>query len=173
MVSPLFHVALYEPKIPPNTGNIGRLCCAMGARLHLIEPLGFSTSDKACRRAGLDYWPHLDWRRHADYAAFRADLGERRLFALSTRGEQVYSEVRYQPGDAFLFGDELKGLPDEVFSQLIGLRIPLRSEHVRSFNLANATAIVLSEAVRQLGHPDEVRKLPGERARGEGACRSS
>ncbi|MGE0712285.1 MAG: tRNA (cytidine(34)-2'-O)-methyltransferase [Planctomycetota bacterium] len=158
---PLLHVALLEPKIPQNTGNIGRLCCAMGARLHLVGELGFSTDDKACRRAGLDYWPHLDWCRHADLAALRAALPDpTRLFALSTRAERYYTELEVRPGDAFLFGDELSGLPDAVLRELPGLRIPLRGPHVRSLNLANAVAVVVSEAVRQLGHPDA---LPSRR----------
>lgn len=155
--SPLFHVALLEPKIPPNTGNIGRLVCGFGGRLHLVGPLGFSTDDHACRRAGLDYWTHLDWRRHPDLAALEADLPpETRIFAFSMRGEQAYSEVAFQAGDCLLFGDELKGLPDSVLERYRGLRIPLRSPKVRSLNLANATAIASSELVRQLGHPGDL-----------------
>lgn len=155
---PLFHVALLEPKIPPNTGNIGRLTCAFGGRLHLIGELGFSTEERACRRAGLDYWEHLDWRRHADLAAFEADLvanGGRteRVFAFSTRAAEVYSDARFEEGDCLLFGDEVKGLPEAVLARYRGLRIPLRAPQVRSLNLANAAAIACSELVRQLGHP--------------------
>jgi len=171
--SPLFHVALLEPKIPPNTGNIGRLVCAFGGRLHLVGELGFSTEDHACRRAGLDYWPHLDWRQHADLAALEADLGpETRVFAFSTRGERSYSEVSFRRGDCLLFGDELKGLPDAVLARFAGLRIPLRSPKVRSLNLANATAIASSELVRQLGHPDALGpKQPLSIAEAPSPCR--
>ncbi|MBL4845748.1 MAG: tRNA (cytidine(34)-2'-O)-methyltransferase [Planctomycetes bacterium] len=157
----MFHVALLEPKIPPNTGNIGRLVCALGGRLHLVGPLGFSTDERACRRAGLDYWAHLDWRQHEDLAAFEADLPQpTRIFAFSTRAEQSYTQPTYQAGDCFLFGDELHGLPPQVLLRYEGLRIPLRSPHVRSLNLANATAIATSELVRQLGHPGALGPKP-------------
>lgn len=164
---PLFHVALLEPKIPPNTGNIGRLTCALGGRLHLIGELGFSTEERACRRAGLDYWEHLDWRRHEDLAAFEADVlsngGDlKRVFAFSTRAEEIYSDARFLAGDCLLFGDEVKGLPPEVLARYRGLRIPLRSPLVRSLNLANASAIAASELVRQLGHPGALAAKPGE-----------
>ena len=170
--TPLFHVALLEPKIPPNTGNIGRLVCAFGGRLHLVGPLGFSTDERACRRAGLDYWPHLDWRSHEDLAALERDLPEgTRVFAFSTRAERVYSEPSYREGDCFLFGDELKGLPAEVLARYEGLRIPLRSSEVRSLNLANATAIATSELVRQLGHPGALGpKPPAELGGAEGGA---
>lgn len=112
VASPLFHIALLRPKIPQNTGNIGRLTLALGARLHLVGPLGFRTDDRALRRAGLDYWQHLDWRRHDDLDALRAELGgEARLFAFTTRAERAYTDVAYRPGDCLLFGDEVSGLP--------------------------------------------------------------
>ncbi len=160
MDAPLFHIALLRPKIPQNTGNIGRLTLALGGRLHLVGPLGFRTDERALRRAGLDYWPHLDWRRHDDLEGLQAALPDSaRTFALSTRAERAYTDVAYAPGDCFLLGDEEVGLPDEVLEQ-VGpgrcLRIPLRSPLVRSLNLANAAAIAASELVRQLGHPDAV-----------------
>lgn len=153
---PLLHVALLRPKIPQNTGNIGRLCCAMGARLHLIGELGFSTDERACRRAGLDYWPHLDWVRHEGLDQLRASLpANARVFAFSTRAEQYHTEASYRAGDCLLFGDELKGLPDQVLAEVEhAVRIPLRSTDVRSLNLANSVAVGVSEALRQLGHPD-------------------
>lgn len=177
-MAPLLHIGLLEPKIPPNTGNIGRLCCAMGARLHLVGPLGFSTDEKACRRAGLDYWDHLDWLRHEDLEAWhRALPNPRRVFALSTRAERLYTEVAYQAGDAFLFGDEPTGLPADVLASYEGLRIPLRSAKVRSLNLANAVAIVVSEAVRQLGFPDALGPKGAascvEAQESESACKPS
>jgi tRNA (cytidine/uridine-2'-O-)-methyltransferase len=167
--APLFHVALLEPKIPPNTGNIGRLVCGLGGRLHLVGQLGFSTAERACRRAGLDYWSHLDWRHHQDLTALEGDLPEgTRVFAFSTRAEQSYCEPSYRAGDCLLFGDELKGLPPEVLARYHGLRIPLRSPNVRSLNLANATAIAASELVRQLGHPGALGPKPSPVCRVEG-----
>ena len=171
---PIVHVALYQPLIPQNTGNIGRLVTAMRGRLHLVEPLGFSTDERACRRAGLDYWAHLDWRRHPDYAALLTDLGaERRIFAFSTRATYAYTEVKYRWGDCVLMGSETEGLPQEVLDdpRVESVRIPLRAPEVRSLNLANATAIAVSEIVRQLGHPDPSAPRP-RRPRGETCERS-
>ena len=152
-MTPLFEVILFQPEIPPNTGNVIRLCANAGARLHLVEPLGFSMEDKQLRRAGLDYHELATVRVHADWAACRAALGERRLFAASTRGGVAYAEVAYQPGDAFVFGAETAGLPEAFlagFPQDRRLRLPMRPGN-RSLNLSNAVAVVVYEAWRQLG----------------------
>ena len=148
----MFDVVLYRPEIPPNTGNVIRLCANTGARLHLIEPLGFSIDDKQLRRAGLDYHEFASLNVHRDWEACRKALGER-IFALSTRGTVPYASVRYAPGDAFVFGAETEGLPQEMleaFDPQSRLRLPMRSGN-RSLNLSNAVAVVVYEAWRQLG----------------------
>ncbi len=148
----MFHVVLYEPEIPPNTGNIIRLCANTGACLHLIHPLGFALEDKYLRRAGLDYH---EWARIMQYTSledFRAMVKPPRLFALSTKGRRRYTEVAYEAHDAFLFGPETRGLPLALLDQLgtdYVLRIPMRPDK-RSLNLSNAVAIVVYEAWRQL-----------------------
>lgn len=148
----MFHVALYEPEIPPNTGNIARSCAAVGARLHLIGKLGFDLSDKAVRRAGLDYWPHVDWVRHATLADFeRAFAG--RLWVVDNPAPVSYTRVRFAAGDGFLFGGEGPGLPAEVRKRFAAqlIDIPMPTGHVRSLNLSTAAGIVLYEALRQTG----------------------
>ncbi|RMG14261.1 MAG: tRNA (cytidine(34)-2'-O)-methyltransferase [Planctomycetota bacterium] len=151
---PLLHIALLQPKIPQNTGNIGRLTLAFGGRLHLVGELGFRTDERACRRAGLDYWPHLDWRRQPDLEALCADLpADSRVFCFSAHAARPYTEARFRRGDCLLFGDEVSGLPRELVAAARerALRIPLRdSPHVRSLNLANAVAIATAELARQL-----------------------
>lgn len=147
----MFHIVLFEPEIPPNTGNIMRLCANTGARLHLIEPLGFSLEQKALRRAGLDYRDQAVVTLHENWQAFARDHTGRRLFALSTRATQRYSDVRFQDGDAFLFGPETRGLPDQLLHSetLTGqLRLPMQA-HSRSLNLSNSVAVMLFEALRQ------------------------
>ncbi len=147
----MFFVILYEPEIPPNTGNIIRLCANVGAELHLIEPLGFELDDAKLRRAGLDYREFADVRTHGSLDACVAALGQPRLFALSTRNSTRYDTVRFEAGDAFLFGPETRGLPDAVLESLPAaqrLRLPMRAGN-RSLNLSNATAVVLFEAWRQ------------------------
>ena len=150
--APPFRVALVEPEIPPNTGNIARLCAATGTPLHLIEPLGFRLTDKHLRRAGLDYWDAVDLTRHASYAAFEQALAPARCFLFSTRGTRLYSEVAYRPGDVLVFGSESRGLPDALLAahpaEVVG--IPVQADRVRSLNLANAVAIALYEALRQV-----------------------
>ena len=154
MVNPLVHVALLEPKIPQNTGNVDRTVLACGGRLHLIEPLGFATDEKAVRRAGLDYWQYLDWAQHPSYARFREVLpAEARVFGFTTRGDRSFSEVEYRPGDCLLFGDEVRGLPSSVLERCTPVRIPILDERVRSLNLSNAVAVALLEFTRQLGYP--------------------
>lgn len=149
----MFHVVLFEPEIPPNTGNIIRLCANTGAQLHLIKPLGFSPTDSKLKRAGLDYHDWTTVQQHDGLAAFMEAIKPTRLFACSTRGTQNYAEVSYQPGDTFLFGPETRGLPQALLDTVPKhhiLRIPLRPNN-RSLNLSNAVAIVLYEAWRQQG----------------------
>ncbi len=147
----MFDVILFEPEIPPNTGNIIRLCANTGAGLHLIRPLGFALSDRQLRRAGLDYH---EWARTRDYASLAdclAELQSPRLLAFSTRGQRAYHTIAYQPGDALLFGPETRGLPAAVLDTLPDnhrLRIPLLTTG-RSLNLSNAVAVVVYEAWRQ------------------------
>lgn len=154
----MFDVVLYQPEIPPNTGNIIRLCANTGARLHLVEPLGFSLDDAQLRRAGLDYHEYATTQVHASLDAALAAIALRhgsapRLFALSTRGSRRFDQPAYAAGDAFLFGPETRGLPQEVLAavpQACRLRLPMRP-HNRSLNLSNAVAVVVFEAWRQCG----------------------
>ena len=147
----MFDVILYEPEIPPNTGNIIRLCANAGVRLHLIRPLGFQFDDRQLRRAGLDYHEWAAVRLHRDFAAFLAETPPTRLFAFTTRGARFHHTVRYQPGDGLLFGPETRGLPARVLAAIPPdrwLRIPMLTAS-RSLNLANAVAIAVYEAWRQ------------------------
>ena len=146
----MFDVVLLEPEIPPNAGNVIRLCANTGCRLHLVEPLGFSLEDKLLRRAGLDYHEMASVQVHGDWAACRAQLGPRR-FALTTRGDVSFADVAFEPGDAFVFGRESVGLPDafvDTFPAGRRLRIPMLAGN-RSLNLSNAVAIVVYEAWRR------------------------
>jgi tRNA (cytidine/uridine-2'-O-)-methyltransferase len=149
----MYHVILFQPEIPPNTGNIIRLCANCGAQLHLIRPLGFEMSDKQLRRAGLDYHEFAEIAVHDHLDAFLDRVRPPRLFACSTRGGHHYSEAAFAPGDAFLFGPETRGLPATILDTLPAaqcLRIPMRPKN-RSLNLSNAVAIVIFEAWRQQG----------------------
>ncbi|KGM53189.1 rRNA methylase [Lysobacter daejeonensis GH1-9] len=154
----MFDVILFQPEIPPNTGNVIRLCANTGARLHLVAPLGFTLEDKQLKRAGLDYHEYAALQVHdsleAALDAIAAANGTPpRLFALSTRGSVRHDTVAYQPGDAFLFGPETRGLPGEVLEQVPAaqrIRLPMRPEN-RSLNLSNAVAVVVFEAWRQQG----------------------
>jgi tRNA (cytidine/uridine-2'-O-)-methyltransferase len=146
------NVVLFQPEIPPNTGNVIRLCANTGARLHLVRPLGFHLDARAVRRAGLDYRELADVHEHASLAACLATLGEPRWFAFTTRGSRRYDEPSYADGDALVFGPETRGLPDEVLESCPPerrLRIPMRPD-ARSLNLSNAVAVVVYEAWRQL-----------------------
>jgi tRNA (cytidine/uridine-2'-O-)-methyltransferase len=148
----MFHIVLYEPEIPANTGNIIRLCANTGVQLHLIKPLGFELDDKKLRRAGLDYHEWVDVKEHASLAAFMDSVRPERMFALTTKGRQIYSEVAFQSGDVFLFGPETRGLPETVLAGLAPdrrLYLPMRAES-RSLNLSNTVSIVLYEAWRQM-----------------------
>lgn len=147
----MFHIALFEPEIPPNTGNIIRLCANAGARLHLIGPLGFELDDRKLRRAGLDYHEYTRIEVHSSLGAFTTTVAPTRLFACSTKGQRNYAEVDYNDNDALLFGPESRGLPAEVLASLPEdrrIRIPMR-QGSRSLNLSNAVAIILYEAWRQ------------------------
>lgn len=155
----MFDVVLYQPEIPPNTGNAIRLCANTGARLHLVEPLGFDMDDRQLRRAGLDYHEYATVKVHADLDAALAHLrgvhGDAlRVFALSTRGTVRFDAPSYRTGDVFLFGPETRGLPGEVLDavpEAQRLRLPMRPQ-VRSLNLSNAVAVVVFEAWRQAGY---------------------
>lgn len=147
----MFHIVLYEPEIPANTGNIIRLCANTGAQLHLIKPLGFELDDKKLRRAGLDYHEWVAMRVHDSLAAFLTDIQPLRVFALTTKGTRRVNDIEFQQGDALLFGPETRGLPVQVLNQLGQnqcLYLPMKPES-RSLNLSNTVAIVLYEAWRQ------------------------
>jgi tRNA (cytidine/uridine-2'-O-)-methyltransferase len=149
----MLEIVLVQPEIPPNAGNVIRLAANTGARLHLVEPLGFSMDDRQLRRAGLDYHERANVHLHRDWEACRAALGSARRFAVSTRGAASYDSVRYAPGDALVFGAETSGLPQallEEFPPDRRLRLPMRPGN-RSLNLSNAVAVVVYEAWRQLG----------------------
>lgn len=150
----MLNIVLFEPEIPPNTGNIIRLCANTGFQLHLIEPMGFPWDDKRLRRAGLDYHEFVNIKRHANYAAFIASENPQRLFALTTKGTPAHSAVSYQAGDYLLFGPETRGLPASILDALPTqqkIRIPMQAQS-RSMNLSNAVAVVVYEAWRQLGY---------------------
>ena len=149
----MFHLVLFQPEIPPNTGNIIRLCANTGASLHLVEPLGFALEDKQLKRAGLDYHEYATLKVHRDWEACLAALEGRRMFALSTRGSRPYQEVEYREGDVFVFGPETRGLPQELletFAPERRIRLPMRP-HSRSLNLSNSAAVIAYEAWRQCG----------------------
>ena len=149
----MFDILLYQPEIPPNTGNVIRLCANTGARLHLIAPLGFDLDDRNLRRAGLDYHEYATLQVHESLDVALAAIAPPRLFALSTRNSLRFDVPRYVPGDAFLFGSESRGLPDDVLASVPEgqrLRLPMRPDN-RSLNLSNAVAVVAFEAWRQSG----------------------
>jgi tRNA (cytidine/uridine-2'-O-)-methyltransferase len=149
----LIHIALYEPEIPPNTGNIIRLCANTGAVLHLIHPLGFMPNDKQLQRAGLDYHEWARVQHHKDFSAFIAQVAPKRIFACETTGKILYTAAKFQPDDVILFGPETRGLPQAALNHLTPtniIRIPMLANS-RSLNLANAVAVVTYEALRQIG----------------------
>ncbi|WP_108653057.1 tRNA (uridine(34)/cytosine(34)/5-carboxymethylaminomethyluridine(34)-2'-O)-methyltransferase TrmL [Dongshaea marina] len=149
----MLQIALYQPEIPPNTGNIIRLCANAGFALHLIEPLGFDWNEKRVRRAGLDYHEFVNVKRHKDYESFLQDVGPARIFACTTKATRYHHEVNYQAGDVLLFGPETRGLPPEIRESLPPeqrVRIPMKPDS-RSMNLSNAVAVFVYESWRQLG----------------------
>ncbi|HEY2678452.1 MAG TPA: tRNA (cytidine(34)-2'-O)-methyltransferase [Steroidobacteraceae bacterium] len=151
----MFHVVLYEPEIPPNTGNVIRLCANTGAILHLVKPLGFRLDDKSLQRSGLDYHDLAEVKIHANLEACLDALAALRLFAVETGGARCYGDVEYRAGDAFLFGPETRGLPPAALAKVNPsdcLFIPMRPQS-RSINLSNAVALVCYEAWRQIGFP--------------------
>jgi tRNA (cytidine/uridine-2'-O-)-methyltransferase len=149
------HVVLVEPEIPPNTGNVARLCAATGCALHLVEPLGFRIDDRELKRAGLDYWEALDVVVHPSLAAFLETFAPQRLWLLSTRGARSYARAPYARGDALVFGKETAGLPQALLEAHPerALRIPMRAGAVRSLNLSNAVGIVTYAALERLNFP--------------------
>lgn len=148
----MINIVLLEPEIPANTGNIGRTCVATGTRLHLIEPLGFSLSEKALKRAGMDYWPDLDVTTYIDYEDFLARNPGAQIFYATTKGRHIYSDAAYQDGCYIMFGKESAGIPEEILREHPDtcVRIPMIGE-TRSLNLSNSVAVVLYEALRQQG----------------------
>jgi len=150
-MTPPLHIVLFEPEIPPNTGNIARLCACTGCMLHLVHPLGFAIDDRQLKRAGLDYWHWLDVREHDNWQAVRKALGsERRWYSLSTKATATVWDATFQPGDVVVFGPESRGLPEQILAEIEGLRIPMRRDApVRSLNLSAACAITVYEALRQ------------------------
>ncbi len=152
----MIEIALYEPEIPPNTGNIMRLCANTGCRLHLIHPLGFSLDEKQVRRAGMDYRDLAVVQEHDNFAAFNTAMQGRRVFACSTKASQTYADAAFQPGDVLLFGPETRGLPEALLFSLpdeLKLRIPMLPDS-RSLNLSNSVAVIVYEALRQHGFPE-------------------
>ncbi|MCF6177773.1 MAG: tRNA (cytidine(34)-2'-O)-methyltransferase [Geopsychrobacter sp.] len=148
-----FHIVLIEPEIPPNTGNIGRLCAATGTCLHLVGKLGFSLDDKHLKRAGLDYWPEVKLRRWDSLAELQQQYPDGRFWYMSKKAAKNYTQVNFEIGDFLVFGKETKGLPEELLDKAgeMALRIPIFSEAVRSLNLANSASIILYEGLRQTG----------------------
>ncbi len=144
-------VALYEPEIPPNAGNVARLCAATGTTLHLIGRLGFSFAHPKAKRAVMDYWDDVDYRRHVTWADFAEEVAGRRIWKLTTKGARTIWEAGFAPGDVLLFGPESRGLPDDILAADPdrNLRIPMR-EGARSLNLATAVGVALYEAVRRV-----------------------
>ena len=152
------NVVLVEPEIPPNTGNVARLCAATRSNLHLIEPLGFQVDNAQLKRAGMDYWRHVDWRRWENWASFADPLPKgARLWFIESGGPQLYTAVRFGADDYLVFGRETAGLPKKLLAahQDRWLRIPMFNREARSLNLSNCVALVLFEALRQQGFPEE------------------
>ena len=148
------NIVLLQPEIPPNTGNVARLCAATRTTLHLIEPFGFKLDDAALKRAGMDYWQHVVWKRWADWTTFTAQLpADARLWFVESDGSKLYSDVKFAPNDYLVFGRETAGLPKQILEQNRErwLRIPMFNPEARSLNLSNCVALVLFEALRQQG----------------------
>ena len=155
------NIVLFEPEIPANTGNIGRTCVATGTRLHLIEPLGFRLNEKSIKRAGMEYWEHLDVTRYINFEEFLEKNPGAKIYMATTKGQHVYTEVSYEPDCYIMFGKESAGIPEEILVKNPDtcIRIPMLSE-IRSLNLSNSVAVVLYEALRQNNF--ESMKLEGQ-----------
>ena len=155
------NIVLFEPEIPANTGNIGRTCVATGTRLHLIEPLGFRLNEKSIKRAGMDYWEHLDVTRYINFEEFLEKNPGAKIYMATTKGQHVYTEVNFEPDCYIMFGKESAGIPEEILVKNPEncIRIPMLSE-IRSLNLSNSVAVVLYEALRQNNF--EHMKLEGQ-----------
>ena len=154
------NIVLVEPEIPPNTGNVARLCAATKTRLHLIEPLGFTLDDKQLKRAGMDYWQQVEWHRWPNWAAFWGQLPpEARVWFVESNGPKLYSEVQFEREDYLVFGRETAGLPRQLLerNRERWLRLPMFNRESRSLNLSNCAAVVLFEALRQQGFGGELR----------------
>lgn len=160
-MTPLFHVVLYQPDIPPNTGNIGRTCVAIGAKLWLVKPLGFSLDAKQLRRAGLDYWPHLDYEVAEDWPDLLRKLAVQRMWFVEKDGAKLYTDVQYQLGDILVFGSETEGIPPAWMADHRDrtVRLPMRKE-VRSINLASTAAAISYEMLRQLVASGQIDHYP-------------
>ncbi len=150
----MINIVLHEPEIPANTGNIGRSCVATGARLHLIEPLGFSLSEKALKRAGMDYWKDLDVTVYSDFEDFLAKNPDAKIYMATTKSKRTHADVEYEDNCYIMFGKESAGIPEEILLNYedTAVRIPMK-EDIRSLNLSNSVAIILYEALRQQGFP--------------------
>jgi len=154
------NIVLLEPEIPPNTGNVARLCAATKTTLHLIEPFGFALDDKQLKRAGMDYWEHVRWQRWPDWKAFRGSLAEQaQLWFIESNGPKRYSDVQYRPDDYLVFGRETAGVPKWLLNENHDhwLRIPMFNTQARSLNLSNCVSLVLFEALRQQGFRGELQ----------------
>ena len=152
------NIVLVEPEIPPNTGNIARLCAATNTQLHLVGPLGFRLDDAMLKRAGMDYWQHVDWRAWETWEDFEGSLGEGRLWLVEQGGETRYDTVSFGVDDYLVFGRETAGLPRALLEKFSGswLKVPMFNEEARSLNLANCVSLVLYEALRQQGFEGEL-----------------
>jgi tRNA (cytidine/uridine-2'-O-)-methyltransferase len=156
------NIVLVEPEIPPNTGNVARLCAATNTTLHLIEPFGFKLDDAQLKRAGMDYWEQVKWHRWKSWSAFesahRADTPAARFWFIESKGPKVYTEAKFSPGDYLVFGRETAGLPKTLLekNRERWLRIPMFNDQSRSLNLSNCAALVLFEALRQQGFTGEI-----------------
>ncbi|MCI5953772.1 MAG: tRNA (cytidine(34)-2'-O)-methyltransferase [Lachnospiraceae bacterium] len=153
------HIILHQPEIPGNTGNIGRTCVATGTPLHLIEPLGFRLDEKAIKRAGMDYWQHLDVHRYMNFEEFREKNPDAKIWMATTKAKRTYTEVEYGPDDYIMFGKESAGIPEEILveNEEHCIRIPMLPT-IRSLNLSNSVSIILYEALRQNGFSDMQRE---------------
>ncbi len=162
-------VLLYQPEIPPNTGNIARTCAATHTPLYLVEPLGFSISDKQLKRAGLDYWRHVRMKVFPDFDDAAREIPHSRMVYFSARASRVYIDFSYRPGDCLVFGPETRGLPEKLFASYPGavVKIPIDSSRVRSLNLSTSVGIALFEAMRQLKAASSMRR---KKTRSSGSC---